>query len=157
MASRRLGELAFALALTLLGVFLAVQTAALPDTAGYAQIGAQWFPALVSAGLILSGAMLGWQAWRGANPPGVQDDAPFDARAFGWVSAGLLAHLAFIGVLGFVPASVLLFVCVARACGSRRWLRDACLGLLFAAVLYFVFTRGLGLTLGPTPGFTERA
>jgi putative tricarboxylic transport membrane protein len=40
-----------------------------------------------------------------------------------------------------------LFVFVARAFGSRTWLRDIIIGLILSFVVYIGFTYGLGLDL----------
>jgi putative tricarboxylic transport membrane protein len=49
--------------------------------------------------------------------------------------------------LGFVPAAAILFLSVAFTFGSRRYLRDAAIGIGLAAAAYFAFTRLLGLQL----------
>ena len=43
----------------------------------------------------------------------------------------------------------MLFACTASAFGSRRWLRDALVGLALCAVVYVTFTHGLGVPLPP--------
>ena len=53
--------------------------------------------------------------------------------------------------LGFVPASAVLFATAARLLGSRRGLRDSFIGVLTAALLFGVFTRGLGVDLPIDP------
>jgi putative tricarboxylic transport membrane protein len=79
--------------------------------------------------------------------------------AFAWrVHAGplvLLATLAVHAVLfplaGFIPASAALFAVAAYLLGSRRPVRDLALGMVVAAVLYAVFTAGLGMSLPQDP------
>jgi len=44
-----------------------------------------------------------------------------------------------------------LFVLIARGFGSRRLLRDALIAVALAAVVFFVFTNGLGLKLPSGP------
>jgi putative tricarboxylic transport membrane protein len=51
--------------------------------------------------------------------------------------------------LGFIIASALMFMLVARAFGSRRIVVDAALGLAFAGTIDVVFVHGLGLYLPP--------
>ena len=53
--------------------------------------------------------------------------------------------------IGFIPASTVLFAVAARLLGSRRALRDIFLGVLTAALLFGVFTRGLGVDLPIDP------
>ena len=59
----------------------------------------------------------------------------------------LLLHALLLPIIGFIPASAALFVITARLMGSRRIALDAAIGLGGAALLFFVFTRGLGLAL----------
>ena len=54
-------------------------------------------------------------------------------------------------LIGFVPASAVLFTVAARLLGSRRMLRDTCIGVLTAALLFGAFTRGLGVDLPVDP------
>ncbi|MCX7893622.1 MAG: tripartite tricarboxylate transporter TctB family protein [Burkholderiales bacterium] len=154
MRSRRSRqETAFAFAVVALGVGLAIGTALLPSEGGYSGIGPSFMPAMVSAGTIIVGAWLAFEAltggWRNRSPedPAARGEHAFLPAAFAWVSAGLLAQMALIGLAGFVLSSALLFACVARGFGSRRALRDAAIGLALALVVYFFFTRALSVNL----------
>ncbi len=62
--------------------------------------------------------------------------------------AGLVLNVALIGVAGFIIASTLLFVCTARAFGSRNVLRDGAIGFALALVSYVGFDRVLGYKIG---------
>ena len=66
------------------------------------------------------------------------------------VGALTLHGLVFFAV-GFIPASIGLFVATTRLLGSRRWQRDAVIGVLGTLLLYVVFTAGLGVTLPADP------
>ena len=63
------------------------------------------------------------------------------------VAAALILDVVLMPPLGFVAASAVMFTLVATAFGSRRFVRDAALGLAFAAAIYLVFVPGLGLHL----------
>ena len=56
-----------------------------------------------------------------------------------------------IGWAGFIIASTLLFVLVARGFGSRRPVRDASSRSSLAIAVFFIFTLGLGLSLPKGP------
>jgi putative tricarboxylic transport membrane protein len=71
--------------------------------------------------------------------------------ALGLVAAGVVGQAALLRPLGFVPASALLFVAVARAFGSRHLIRDAFAGVALALAVYVAFSRGLGLSLPAGP------
>ena len=147
---RRRAELLLALGVVALAGVVAWQTAAVPSSPAYAQVGPKVFPAGVAVGLLLLGLALGWQSltgsWSGEDE--AADPVPVDWQALAWLGAGLVLNVALIGVLGFVLSSTLLFVCVARAFGSRRPARDAAIALLFSLVTYVGFDRILGISIG---------
>lgn len=148
--SRRPAELLLGAGLLGLGACFGVATYLLPDAPGYAQVGPRLFPGLISGGMLVTGALLLKQALGAGfvNLPQEQHE-PLDWRAFGWVSAGVLAHLALIAQIGFVAASALLFAATARGFGSRAPWRDALIGLALGAVVFVIFTRALTLSLPP--------
>jgi len=145
-----LGEMLISLGLIALGSFVVFETRSIAETQGYAQIGPRLFPYIIGVGLTLCGAVLGWQALMGGwrNVPLDQEghDAP-DWLAFFIISAGIVLHMLLIGWAGFIIASTLLFVLIARGFGSRQLVRDALIAAALAAVVFFVFTSALGLKL----------
>ena len=149
-----LGELLISFGLIALGSFVVFETQSIAETQGYAQIGPRLFPYIIGVGLTLCGAVLGWHALTGGwrNVPLDQEghDAP-DWLAFFIISAGIILHMAVIGWAGFIIASTLLFVLIARGFGSRRHFRDALVAVALAVVVFFVFTSGLGLKLPSGP------
>lgn len=110
----------------------------------HAKVGPRVFPYLVSSGLAVSGAVIAWQWWRRSFRVEEQET---DWGAVAVIAAGLILHMNLLKTLGFVPAAAILFVSVAFAFGSRRYLRDAAIGLGLAAVAFLAFTRLLGLQL----------
>lgn len=145
------GELALSVGVLGLGAFAAVVTARLPGEGGYAGIGPNFIPAVVSAGLLVTGAWLLWEAlsggWRNRGAPEAGSEHAFRAEAFGWLTAGLFAHMALIGWAGFVIAGAVLFACVARAFGSRRVARDAALGFVLSLAVFLFFVKMLNVNL----------
>ncbi len=130
-----------------LGAGAAFISATLPSEGGYAGIGPNFMPWLVSAGLIAVGAWLLFEAMTGGwrhreEPAGRLQRAPFL-----WVSGGLFVHMALIGWAGFVVAGAALFTCVARGFGSSRFLRDLAIGVALALAIYFFFTLVLNVQL----------
>ena len=145
------GELALSAGVLGLGVFAAIVTARLPGEGGYAGIGPNFIPAVVSAGLLVTGAWLLWEAlaggWRNRGEIEAGAEHAFHAGAFGWITAGLFAHMALIGWAGFVLAGAVLFPCVARAFGSRRVARDAALGFALSLAVFLFFVKMLNVNL----------
>ena len=150
-------ELALSLGVIALGVGAAAVTAQLPSEGGYAQIGPNFFPAIVAAGLVALGAWLLWETlsggWRSLAQPEPGTEHAFKTNSFVWVSAGLFLHMALIGTAGFVIAGTLLFACVARGFGSRRVVRDVALGVVLALAIYLFFVKllNVGLPAGWMP------
>jgi putative tricarboxylic transport membrane protein len=148
------GELLLSLGLVALGAYVVHGTGGIAESQGYAQIGPRLFPYLIGTGLTLCGAVLAWHALSGGwrNLPAGQDGhAAPDWPAFGIVSAGIILHMTVIGWAGFIIASTLLFVLIARGFGSRRPARDAAVAALLGIAVFFIFTLALGLKLPKGP------
>jgi putative tricarboxylic transport membrane protein len=145
---RRSGaEIALSLGVLALGIGMAAVTATLPSEGGYAGIGPNFIPAVVAAGIILLGVWLGYEAFFGGWRNRAEQTEVFEASPFLWISAGLFAHMALIGWAGFVIAGTVLFVCVARGFGSRRWVRDLSIGIVLALGVFVFFVKLLNVNL----------
>ncbi|GAB4467419.1 MAG: tripartite tricarboxylate transporter TctB family protein [Burkholderiaceae bacterium] len=146
-------ELALSLGVLALGVFASVAAFRLPEAGGYARIGPNFMPKIVSAGLIVLGmwllAEVATGGWRDRVPddPAERGEHAFHAGAFLWVSAGLFAQMALIGTAGFVLAAMVLFGCVARGFGSTRLPRDLALGLALGLAVFLFFVKFLNVSL----------
>jgi putative tricarboxylic transport membrane protein len=146
-------EIALSLGVLALGAGAAAVTASLPSEGGYAGIGPNFVPGLVSAGLALLGAWLLYEAlsggWRNAPPDEAQarGEHAFNAGAFGWITAGLAAHMALIGTAGFVVAGMALFAAVARGFGSERPARDLAIGSVLSLAVFAFFVKLLNVNL----------
>ena len=142
--SLRIGEALLGGGLSALGALIAIETMLTPS-AGRSVVGPALFPYLISSGLVLIGLSLLREAFAGhiAHETGLE----LDLRAVALVAAGLAAQFLLIEFLGWIPSAALLFVAVARAFGSRRYLPNAALGLLLAGGTFAVFNYGLDLNL----------
>jgi putative tricarboxylic transport membrane protein len=145
------GELLVSIALAALGIFVIVGTQDISAGGGYSQVGPRAFPYAIGSGLLLLGGFLSWQAasggWR--NVPMDEAHNEPDWYAFAILSAAILLHMAAIAWAGFILTSTFLFTLVARSFGSRKLVRDIVIGLIISTVAFFIFTRGLSLTLPP--------
>ncbi len=146
--TRNTGELVLAAGVLALGVALAIGAWLLPENAGYARVSARFFPGLVAAALIATGALLLREAALGGfRALADEPRGRFSLRGFGWVSAGVIAHMALIAGIGFTLAGAVLYAATARGFGSARPLRDLGVGVVMAAVVFVLFTRVLTLSL----------
>lgn len=142
-------ETRLALGVIALGLLALYETTQIPVSPMYAKVGPTAVAYLASALLLALGGALLVQSVSGrwvSDPAG--DDVGFDLPGLGWLLFGLVLNVGLIDPLGFIPASVLLFGCAARAFGSRRPLRDIAIGLALSAVAYFGFAGLLGINIG---------
>ena len=146
-------ELVISLGVLAIGIGATIVAWSLPQGAGYAQIGANFVPKIVTAGLLLLGIWLLIEVFTGGyrsripDDPAERGDHAFVLSAFLWVSAGLIAQMALIHTGGFVVAAAVLFTCVARGFGSARWLRDLVIGAVLAVLVFLFFVRFLNVNL----------
>jgi putative tricarboxylic transport membrane protein len=119
----------------------------IPAAQAYAQVGPKLAPIVAAVGLFVLASVLLVQALRGGWPHEGDDVKP-DWRALAWLGAALVLNVALIDTIGFKLASILLFVLVARAFGSRRIGRDLVVAVTMAAFAYFAFRQFLGIDLG---------
>lgn len=149
-AQRHAGQISIALGVFVLGVAMSIGTAQFPEATGYAKVGPRLMPFIVSGGLIVLSLLLLKEAFFGGFRGVDEAEAaatPTDWRAFGWITAGLIANGLLMVAAGFVIAGTVLFVVAARGFGSRAWVRNALIGAAISALTYAFFTYGLGLQL----------
>jgi putative tricarboxylic transport membrane protein len=148
--SRPKGQIAVSVGVLALGALVLAGAWELPAGGGYAQVGPGVVPRIVGGGLLLLGALLLREALSGGFR-GVDEEAeihlPMDWIAFAWVGGGIVAYGLLVERAGFLIASTLLFVAVARGFASRRWITNALVGLAVAAFIFGVFNYALGLQL----------
>jgi putative tricarboxylic transport membrane protein len=144
------GQVAVGAGVAVIGALILGGSFFLPTGGGYAQVGPGVVPRVVGAVLVLLGGLLLREAFTGGFS-GVDEEAeaklPMDWPAFAWVSGGIIAYGLLVESAGFIIASTILFVMVARGFSSRRWLLNATTGLVLAIVVFVIFNYGLGLTL----------
>lgn len=143
------GDLVIGIGIAALGLVLGWQASVIPGSASYAQVGADVFPWIVAVATFVLGLMLMLAAFRGGWSHEIED-APqsTDWRSLGFVALGLLINVATIELIGFILASTVMFVLIARGFASTRPIRDAAIGFALALVSYVGFDRILGYKIG---------
>lgn len=145
-----------------LGGLMAFGAAQIPSDAGYAGVGPNFLPWLVSVALMLCGVLLVVDALRGgwkryASPSGA---ARGDWLALIWVAAGVLVNAALITKIGFILSCTLCFALAVRGMriaegkpggGLRVAGLDLLVGLLLSGPVFWLFTKVLAINL---PGLT---
>jgi|SRR6185369_13649202 len=151
----QVGELLVALGALALAIVIFWQTQAINVSPIYAKVGPKVMPLIAAVGLGLLSIALIVSALRGGWQSEEERQTRPDWVALAWVVAGLTLNVALIDAAGFTVASVVMFVCVARAFNSRRPMRDALIAATFALVAYFGFAKTLTINIGG--GIVEQA
>jgi putative tricarboxylic transport membrane protein len=113
----------------------------------YARIGPQTIPYVIAICLAGLGIWTIFEALRGDFP----EREPQEAQPVLWIVGGLLIQLLTIRIIGFSLATGILFALVARGFGERRLWITIPFGIVFTAIVWLVFARGLSLTLPRGP------
>ncbi len=144
------GQLAVAAAVFLLGILMVLGTMQLPEATGYAKVGPRLMPSIVSGGLIILGLILLKEAiisgFKDVDE-GAAAANPTLWIAFAWISGAMIVNGFLMVPAGFIIAGTIMFVMAARGFGSARWLQNALVGAVLAAITYSFFNYGLGLNL----------
>jgi putative tricarboxylic transport membrane protein len=156
-ATSRWQDTALGVGVLLLALLVGWQTTIIPENALYARVGPRVFPWIATGLLAVMGVLLTLQGLRGGWEHDQSDD--IDWRGLGWLAAGLIFNVLFIGgiqfdtttvipKLGFIISSTVLFVCTARSFASTQPVRDAAIGFTLAILAYVGFDRVLGYKIG---------
>lgn len=136
-----------AAALAVAAIVIAASTASMGAGGGYSPVGPKTFPYIVAAGLFVLAVLTAIEAWR--------DDFPrreaLDASPMLWVVGGLAVQLLTMKTVGFSIATGLLFAAAAKAFGRGPLWQTIPIGIGFSFVVWFVFSKGLQLTLPAGP------
>lgn len=156
-------ELAVGLGCLLLSAVLAWGAISIPSEAGYQGVGPNFLPWVVTFALCVCGLALSFSALRGgwSNRAAPEGAAQGNWPAFALISVALLANAFLITRIGFILSCTLCFLIALRGFhlaqgrawpSPAQWLRDAAIGLLLCAPVYWLFSKVLGISL---PGLTS--
>jgi len=146
----------------IVGAVMAWGATFISSDAGYAGVGPNALPWLVSAVLIICGGWLVWEARSGGyremeEPSGA---ASGDWPAVVWVVGGIVANASLITTIGFILSCGLCFALAVRGLrvaegqgggGLKRSVIDLLTGVAIAAPVFWMFTKLLAINL---PGLT---
>lgn len=145
-----LGDLVAGLLIAAFGGIYLWQVTVIPRGAAHSVVPPWGFPLFVGIGLSTLGLVLalkgGVLALRGQKRRHLPLE-PIDWRPLLGVVGATILYTWLWTRLGFIAATILLIVCVARLFGSRAWLRNTIYAVLFTFVAYAIFALGIGIRL----------
>ena len=146
------GELAFAGSLLILGIIVVFDTANMLVPPASGTVGPQIFPYLVSGFLILVSIGIIIQVLRGnlGQPEGTEFGDTIEKTDFKTllvVAGSMATYPLLIERAGFIVATTVVFFGVSFAFGARNVLKNLTISIVFSAIVYFSFTRGLNVNL----------
>ncbi len=124
---------------------------------GSSIVSPQTFPYMVAAFTSFVGLALLLDVLRGrlGTPDGAEPGDPFlpaNFKTMAIVAIAIALHVILLETAGYVIAATVCFFGVSFGFGSRKYLKDFAISLVFALVVYFSFTKGLNINL-PTGVF----
>jgi len=149
---RNWGELALALLLAALGLYLLLDARSITIPGSANTVGPRFFPYLVGTATLVVGALLAVRILRGDRGPAeegedIDPDAPTSWRAVVIIAVAFLAHALLINVVGWPLAVTLMFATVAWALGARGVVRPLVAGGIASVLIWLVFVKALGVVL----------
>jgi putative tricarboxylic transport membrane protein len=112
-----------------------------------AKVGPTVFPYIIAGGLAVLAVGTLISALRGSFPARPKDNY---APMF-WIVGGLVAQLLLLSTAGFSIATGLLFALTARGFGRGPLWQTVPIGIIFAFIVWFIFSHGLQLSLPKGP------
>ncbi len=149
----RYAEIAAALVVIAMGVVILLESRDIRIPRALTLVGPRDFPRVIGAGLIVLGIWYAIDVVRHdpAAPSADSEDAdptlPTDWRVLGQLAIVLALYAGTMERLGFVIASSILFFGTAVTLGSRRFVRDAAIGIVLSTATYLLFSEWLGIRL----------
>ena len=146
------GELAFASSLLILGIVVFFDTKRMLVPPGSGTVGPQIFPYLVSGLVVIIALGIFIEIFRGnlGQPEGTEFGDTIDKTDFKslfLVAGSMATYPLLIERAGFVVATTVAFFGVSYAFGAKKPLKNFLVSIIFSAIVYFSFTRGLNVNL----------
>lgn len=136
-----------AILLAVLAAVIFYDTRSMKVTAAYARVGPTTFPYVIAAGLAVLAVGTALSAWRGGFPA----REPERLGPILWIVGGLVLQLLLLKPAGFSIATGLLFAFTARGFGRGPLWLTIPIGIVFALVVWVIFSRLLMLSLPAGP------
>jgi putative tricarboxylic transport membrane protein len=136
------------LGIAALGIFYG--TSQQGGVAGYSPVGPKTVPYIIAIALAVLSVATAIEAWRGDFPAREEQNWP----PMLWVIGGLAIQMLTMRTVGFSIATGILFAFAAKGFGRGPLWLTIPIGIVFSFIVWFVFARGLQLSL--PSGWLER-
>ena len=139
--------LVIALVLAAIAAVIIWQTSQMRVPPIQARVGPQVFPYAIAGGLVLLSIGTVISALRGSFPAREKDN-------YGpmlWIIGGLIGQMLLLGWAGFSIGTAVLFAFTAKGFGRGPLWQTIPIGFVLAFAIWFIFSRGLQLTLPAGP------
>lgn len=153
------GELAFGGLLLALGIFVIIETAAIPIPVAASNVGPRFMPYFAGGLLTVAAAWTLFEIFRGRSASPEESELADPAQKFhvGRVSllvASIVAFGVLLDPLGYLIATPLCMFGLLLTFGARRWWLMAVVSVALPVLIFLLFTEVLGiyLPLGPFEG-----
>lgn len=150
------GELAFAGLLLALGVFVIVETAAIPIPLASSNVGPRFMPYFAGGLLTVAAAFAIMEILRGKSAAPEESELVDPTRRVHWGRISLLlgtiiGFAVLLDIVGYLIAAPLAFFGLLVTFGARRWWVMALVSVALPTGVFLLFTQVLGiyLPLGP--------
>jgi len=135
--------LVIAAVLAIIGAVIIWQTSLMRVPPIQARVGPTVFPYVIAGGLLLLSIGTALAAFRGKFPTRERDNY----GPMAWIIGGLVAQLLLLGWAGFPIATGILFAFTAKGFGRGPLWQTIPIGVVFAAIVWVIFSKGLQLSL----------
>lgn len=135
--------LVIAAILAAVAIGMAISTMHHGGTTGYSPVGPKTVPYVIAIVLAVLSVGTAIAAIRGEFP----EREPINWPPVVWLIGGLIIQMLTMRTVGFSIATGLLFACTARGFGKGNFLFTIPIGIAFAFVVWFIFNKGLQLSL----------
>ncbi|MGB3538774.1 MAG: tripartite tricarboxylate transporter TctB family protein [Mesorhizobium sp.] len=122
-------------------------TATMGGGGAYSRVGPTTFPYVIAGVLLVLAICTAVSAMRGSFP----EREPERAAPVLWIVGGLVGQMLLLKVAGFSIATGILFAATARGFGRGPLWMTFPIGVVLSFVVWFIFAKGLQLTLPAGP------
>lgn len=129
----------YSLAIIAIGAFAGIYALRYASTDKNLSIGADFFPVLMSLGLVATGIVILIGSLRGAAVSGEGETVSFGVTRLASFAVACILYFLLLAPLGFIPASALMVAFCMIRLGCRQWLAVALYAIIMPSAIFVLF------------------